>query len=238
MKKLLSVIAIITVLCFAVTGCGSKTAKTNSSKKSETTDLASSNGDTTDQSTDTSSSSTSTSTSTTKPTTSTTKPSTSSTSTTKPSTSSTSTTKPSTSSTSTTKPSTSSTSTTKPSTTPTTKTFTIDNFISALKAAGLSVQKKGEYAICFGADHEYDLSIDGVGLDVPVYNLNTKNKVALDNIKLAQTQGQMKMNLQPGALKPGQSPYVKAKINGNIAVTSYDKHPDGDKIVKVLMDMK
>lgn len=118
------------------------------------------------------------------------------------------------------------------------KTFTLDQFISALKAAGLNVVNNGEYAVTFGEDKAYDLSINGVDTDVCVFKLTTKDKVAINNIKMANDKGEMKMNLQAGALPAGQSPNVKAIINGNIAVTSYDKHPDAAKIKEALKSLK
>lgn len=118
------------------------------------------------------------------------------------------------------------------------KTFTIDQFVAALKAAGLNVVNKGEYATMFGEDKAYDLVVNGVDIDVSVFKLTTKNKVAINNIKMANDKGEMKEDLQPGALPAGQSPNVKAKINGNIAITSYDKHPDAAKIEDVLKGLK
>lgn len=118
------------------------------------------------------------------------------------------------------------------------KTFTIDQFVAALKSAGLNVVNKGEYATMFGEDKAYDLVVNGVDIDVSVFKLTTKNKVAINNIKMAQDKGEMKMDLQPGALPAGQSANVKVIINGNIVVTSYDKHPDAAKIKEVLKSLK
>lgn len=117
---------------------------------------------------------------------------------------------------------------------PQTKEFTIDNLITALKDGGFQVAKVGLLADMVGAKEGYLYSVNGINIEINIYDLNSKNPLTVENLKSAQESGKIKMNLQPGA----GDPYEVAARNGNLIIAAFDKHPEKDKILSVFNGLK
>lgn len=217
MKKFISVIAILTLLCFAFTGCGSDPKKTASKKKSndtETTETVETQ-DADDSSTQGSSSTTGSNTSKSTNTKSGSKTATTKTTTTKSGSSG------------------SNKGSSAPSSTQTNKTFTVDQYISALNKAGLSAKRNGAFSDnALQSIESIDVKVGGIDICVSRYTLGSSN------LKMAIKQHKIKLNLQPGALQPGQSPYEEAYGNGNLVISDVSKSPDKDKLIQILYSLK
>jgi hypothetical protein len=105
-------------------------------------------------------------------------------------------------------------------------------FEDALKKEGFKVEKGAAMSGCIGEIEGYEYVIDGTGIGVYTMDLKSKNPVTVNNIKMAKKSDTMNLDLQQGPME------VPAIINNNLVIMDYDKHPDKDKIIKVLKDLK
>lgn len=112
------------------------------------------------------------------------------------------------------------------------KKFDYDTFVNALKKEGFKVEKGDNMAGCIGEIDGSEYKINGTAIGVYRMDLNSKNPVTVNNIKMAKESEKMKLDLQSGPME------VSAIIKNNLVIMDYDKHPDKDKIVKIFKDLK
>ncbi|WP_346880447.1 hypothetical protein [Clostridium sp. UBA3061] len=110
--------------------------------------------------------------------------------------------------------------------------FDFDKFQKALEEDGFKVEKGLPIENLVGAVNGYFYKINDVAIEVYKFDLNSKNPLTVENIKMAKESSKIKLDLQQGPLE------VPAEINNNLIISAIDMHPDKDKIVKVLKDLK
>ena len=112
------------------------------------------------------------------------------------------------------------------------KKFDYDTFVNALKKEGFKVEKGNAVAGCIGEIDGYQYKINGTAIGVYTIDINSKNPVTVNNIKMAKKSEKMNLDLQSGPMA------VSAMINNNLVIMDYDKHPNKDKIIKIFKDLK
>ncbi len=112
------------------------------------------------------------------------------------------------------------------------KKFDYDTFVNALQKENFKVEKGSPVAGLIGEIDGYQYKINGTAIGVYRVDLNSKNPVTVENIKSAKESGKVKLDLQQGSTE------VPGKINNNLLIMDFDKHPDKEKILKVFMDLK
>ena len=108
-----------------------------------------------------------------------------------------------------------------------TKQLKVQDFKNALESNGLVVTEEiPKAAGMVGAEEGYGYKINGVNIEVYQFNERNNEELAKENIKKAKDEGKIVM--------PSFGNYTfDAVYNKGLALTSYDKHPDAEKIISI-----
>lgn len=108
----------------------------------------------------------------------------------------------------------------------------IDGFVKALKENGFRLSKVGKMSDMIGSVDGYKYNVNGIGIEIYKFDLNSKLPIAVKNIKSIQESDKMILPLQAGDTE------VPAKMNNGLVIVGYDMHKDKDKILEIFMSLK
>ncbi|MCQ1530464.1 hypothetical protein [Lutispora saccharofermentans] len=108
----------------------------------------------------------------------------------------------------------------------------IDGFVKALKANGFRLSKVGKMSDMMGSVDGYKYNVNGIGIEIYKFDLNSKLPISVKNIKSIQESGKMILPLQTGDTE------IQAKINNDLVIAGYENHKDKDKILEIFNSLE
>lgn len=110
--------------------------------------------------------------------------------------------------------------------------LSIDGFVKALKENGFRLSKVAKMSDMVGSVDGYKYNVNGIGIEIYKFDLNSKLPIAVRNIKNIQESGKMILPLQTGDME------IPAEINNGLVIAGVEKHKDKDKILEIFMSLK